>query len=277
MNDNIKTCFVIMPIGDMEGYDAGHFDRVYKHLIKPACEAAGLAPVRGDEVKATNYIAIDILQRILKSDIVVCDLSGKNPNVMYELGIRQAFDQPIVLIKDRRTDRVFDIQGLRTLDYLETLRVDSVLQDQESIREAITATLKMEDHEVNSLVSLLGVEKAKLGKTTEVSGETTVVLNAIEDISSRLGAIELRDSFQAISKRSTSSLKSIDRSSLTLQNGEKFDTGDSVYEGTDGKFKLIGTFEGSTSDTLILKSEEGRLFEIGFGESRIKRLTNIPI
>ena len=69
-----------------------------------------------DDVKATNYIVIDILQRILASDLVVCDLSARNANVLYELGIRQAFDKPTVLLKNKQTDRIFDIQGLRTID-----------------------------------------------------------------------------------------------------------------------------------------------------------------
>lgn len=33
----LKTCFVIMPISDVDGYPKGHFDRVYKHIIEPAC------------------------------------------------------------------------------------------------------------------------------------------------------------------------------------------------------------------------------------------------
>ena len=79
MSTSQKTCFIIMPFSDMEGYESGHFSRVYEHLIRPACVTAGVEPVRGDEVKGTNYIAIDILQRILKSDIVICDLSVLTP------------------------------------------------------------------------------------------------------------------------------------------------------------------------------------------------------
>ncbi len=41
----------------------------------------------------TNYIVIDILKKILESEFVLCDLSAKNPNVFYELGIRQAFNK----------------------------------------------------------------------------------------------------------------------------------------------------------------------------------------
>lgn len=46
-----KICFVIMPIADVEGYDPGHFNRVYEFIIKPACRIAQFKPIRADEVK----------------------------------------------------------------------------------------------------------------------------------------------------------------------------------------------------------------------------------
>ena len=86
------TCFVIMPISDVDTYDKGHFGRVYEYIIKPACAAAGFRPTRADEVQATNYIVVDILRKILDAEMMICDLSSRNPNVLYELGIRQAFN-----------------------------------------------------------------------------------------------------------------------------------------------------------------------------------------
>jgi hypothetical protein len=98
-----KGCFVVMPISDVPGYAVGHFSRVYEFLIAPACERAGYNPFRADQVNKTNYIVIDILQRLVSADMVLCDISGRNPNVLYELGIRQAFNKPSVLIKDELT------------------------------------------------------------------------------------------------------------------------------------------------------------------------------
>ncbi|OBY36451.1 hypothetical protein PR729_14340 [Providencia rettgeri] len=60
-----KTCFVIMPIADTAGYEHGHFTRVYKHLIKPACERAGFIPIRADDVSSSNMIVVDILKKKL--------------------------------------------------------------------------------------------------------------------------------------------------------------------------------------------------------------------
>lgn len=88
-----KTCFVIMPISDVDGYDSGHFTRVYEHLIKPACEQAGFKPERADETPRTDVIMAGILKKIIACDIAICDLSSRNANVFYELGLRHAFNK----------------------------------------------------------------------------------------------------------------------------------------------------------------------------------------
>lgn len=88
-------CFVIMPISDVHGYEPGHFGRVYEHILKPAIIAAGYLPVRADDTIKTDYIVVGIIQKIVESEMVICDFSARNPNVMYELGIRHAFNKPV--------------------------------------------------------------------------------------------------------------------------------------------------------------------------------------
>ena len=91
-----------MPISDAEGYDSGHFDRVFSYIIKPACEKAGFVANRADKSNKTDYIVIDILRQIINSDMAICDLSSRNSNVFFELGLRQAFNLKTVLIKDKK-------------------------------------------------------------------------------------------------------------------------------------------------------------------------------
>lgn len=197
-------CFVIMPISDVEGYEVGHFGRVYEHIIKPACRIAGFRPVRADEVQVTNYIVIDILRKILDANMVICDLSAINPNVLYELGIRQAFNSPVTLIKDSRTSRVFDIQGLRYIEYDESLRIDKIANAVEAIANTLKNTSALGEDEVNSLVQLLGVRPAKL-QSIEISDDTGLLLNAINDIGARLSRLE-EYTFQSPLKRNLKTL-----------------------------------------------------------------------
>ena len=157
--DQSNDCFIIMPISDYEGYDKGHFKKVYEDILKIACEKAGFNPVRADDVKQTNLIHLDILQKLIKSPMALCDLSTRNPNVLFELGLRQAFDKPTVLVQEIGTPKIFDISPLRFSEYRKELKYREVLEDQNFIAEAIKATKEATDkgEGVNSIVGLLSL------------------------------------------------------------------------------------------------------------------------
>lgn len=184
------VCFVLMPISDPEGYETGHFRRVYEHLIVPSCEKAGFNPVRADEVKKTNHIVLDVLKKIIESEMVLCDLSSKNPNVLYELGVRQAFNLPVTIIKDESTSRIFDIQGIRDIQYDDSLRIDTTEDSIDEISSVIENNYEKDEEEVNSLVQLLSIEPAQIPSSTELSDETSLLFESISSISERLASIE---------------------------------------------------------------------------------------
>ena len=154
-----KECFIIMPISDVDGYPKGHFGHVYENIIYPSCEMAGYRAVRADEVKATNLIHLDILKNLIDAPIAICDLSSRNPNVLFELGIRQAFDKPVVLIQEAGTPKIFDIAPLRYLEYSKEMKYHDVLQMQKELKDAIEATAAADGEKgnVNSIVKLLAL------------------------------------------------------------------------------------------------------------------------
>lgn len=154
-----NDCFIIMPIAEPEGYDNGHFKKVYEDLFKVACAKSGFKAIRADEVQQTNLIHLDILQKLIDSPMAICDLSNRNPNVLFELGLRQAFDKPTVLVQECGTPKIFDISPLRYTEYRKELKYREVLEDQESIAEALNATKKATDkgEGINSIINLLSL------------------------------------------------------------------------------------------------------------------------
>lgn len=269
-----KSCFVIMPISDIEGYESGHFSRVYTHLIKPACEDAGYDPIRADEVASTNYIVIDILSKIVESELVICDLSGKNPNVLYELGIRQAFNLPTVLIKDIKTDKIFDIQGLRYMEYNQTLRVDAVQKQVKELSKVIRETMKAKGQDINSLVQLLGVKPAKLPSQVELSSETSVILSAIKDLSNRITSLEQVAYSHAMPNAMISQSNKIQTLSDGVYkiNGEKMSIGDTLY--------ILGEELGQLADVtphqVLIKNKNGKISKISANDPRFDQISIVP-
>jgi len=112
--------FVVMPFGtktDAAGQEI-QFNEVYKRLIRPALEKAGLKAFRADEEHGAGDIRADMFQELLLADLVLADISIDNPNVWYELGVRHALrSRGVVLISGGRTPKAFDIYTDRKLRY----------------------------------------------------------------------------------------------------------------------------------------------------------------
>jgi hypothetical protein len=105
------TCFVMMPFSDPLGK---HYELIYK----PAIVRAGLTPVRADsDIFGTGKIIDQILSGILAAKVLVAELTGRNPNVFYELGLAHALKKPVVLISADEQDVPFDVRHIRVIGY----------------------------------------------------------------------------------------------------------------------------------------------------------------
>lgn len=188
-------CFIIMPIADRDRYEAGHFKRLYEWVVKPACEVAGYKPVRVDDVSSSNPIVADILNRIVEAPMAICDISGLNANVMFELGIRQAYGKPVALIKDERTKSVFDISGLRYTEYASSLRADLVKGNVCNIADMINET--REGGGITSLMALVDIDAAQLPQSPQVSDDSKLILQKLHSLSRRMEKLDFRHSSSA--------------------------------------------------------------------------------
>ncbi|MXV36939.1 MULTISPECIES: hypothetical protein [unclassified Saccharibacter] len=175
-----------MPIADMEGYDPGHFGRVYRNIIIPSCEKAGFNPIRADDVKRTNLIHVDILKYLLSAEMVICDLSGRNPNVLFELGLRQAFDKPTVLMQEKGTAQIFDISSLRYTEYSRHMHYDDVLDVQKKLTNSLEETYahRDDDSNVNSLIRLLSLTEPAQPKPPKdpQAAQMSMILSELQDL-----------------------------------------------------------------------------------------------
>lgn len=106
----LDTCFVMMPFGEW-------FDRYYQEIYVPAIKEAGFEPVRADELFTTGSVVEQIWEQIEKSKLLLADLSGKNPNVFYELGLSHAARKPVVFTAAEVEDVPFDLRHLRVIIY----------------------------------------------------------------------------------------------------------------------------------------------------------------
>ena len=106
--------FVLMPFDK-------NFDDTYQLGIKAACESARAYCERVDEQVFTDNILSRIINQIAKADIVVADMSNRNPNVFYETGYAHALGKTVILLTRRTEDIPFDMNQYPHIVYGESL------------------------------------------------------------------------------------------------------------------------------------------------------------
>ncbi len=132
-------CGIVMPISAIEGCAEHHWTEVLG-IVRSSVEAAGFEPNLVSDADEVGFINKRIVQNIYENPIVVCDVSCKNPNVMFELGMRLAFDKPTVIIKDDKTAYSFDIGGIEHLPYPRDLRFGAIVDFKLKLTEKLKAT-----------------------------------------------------------------------------------------------------------------------------------------
>ncbi|MFC2000510.1 hypothetical protein ACFLXE_07155 [Chloroflexota bacterium] len=103
-------CFVIMPFEEP-------FHRYYQEVFAPAIRKAKLTPLRADEIEKPGVIVDQIWRGIQEAEVLLADLTGRNANVMYELGLAHALGKPVVQLVQSVTDLPFDLKALRHIIY----------------------------------------------------------------------------------------------------------------------------------------------------------------
>lgn len=112
------VAFIAMPFSEKTAsYKQGYFDEVLKHLITPAAVRANFNS-RTAKKAGSEVIQSTIVNDLYNADLVIVDLTEHNPNVLFELGMRIAFNKPVCLIRAKGTGAIFDIDHmLRVYDY----------------------------------------------------------------------------------------------------------------------------------------------------------------
>lgn len=105
-----KTCFIMMPFDD-------RFQSYYERIFSAAAQYSGLRPIKVDEIYTPTQISDDIFRLIRDAEIILADVTGKNPNVNYELGIAHALGKKTVIITQNGDDVPFDYRHLRYIQY----------------------------------------------------------------------------------------------------------------------------------------------------------------
>lgn len=196
-------CGIVMPISAIDGCSEGHWADI-QDILTEAIEDAGFDANLVSNADDVGIIHKRIIQNLYDNPVVVCDVSGKNPNVMFELGLRLAFDKPTIIVKDDKTAYSFDTSAIEHLEYPRDLRFSRIVEFKQKLTEKIKAThdKAATDSTYTTFLKHFGeFTVAKLDKK-EISGQEYILeeLKALRYAMRRIERTQVPRDFEPTSK-----------------------------------------------------------------------------
>lgn len=147
-----KICFIISPIGEEGTEIREDSDQVLKHIITGPMEQLGYEVIRADKISEPGIITTQIIEHIVEDALVIADLTGKNPNVFYELALRHAIRKPLVQMIKKGEVIPFDVAATRIIQF-DLHNLDSVAAAKDDILSQVKS-LESGKSEVHNPISV---------------------------------------------------------------------------------------------------------------------------
>lgn len=153
MSEEKPSCFIIMPISTPDSChkqykdDSEHFQHVQDHLFIPAIKKAGHEPLLPKST-GSEIIHAEIIEKLTKSAMVLCDMSILNANVFFELGVRTSLNKPVALIVDDKTPKIpFDLSNVNRHEYKSALNAWELESEIDLLAQHIDESYKKSQNE----------------------------------------------------------------------------------------------------------------------------------
>ncbi len=162
------------------------FDLIYRDLIHPAIEAAGMEPIRADEETVNGIIHKPMYERLILCDYALADLTTANANVFYELGIRHAV-KPFTTVTIMASGSVlpFDLNAVRCYPYgyAKETGLTAIDEDKEKITQKLVNAKKKKDTDspVYQLVDGISFQNSVAHQKTDIFRDLVTYNQTIKD------------------------------------------------------------------------------------------------
>lgn len=166
MSDETPVCGLVLPISAIEDCSEAHWAEV-QDILTQAISSAGFDANVVSDSDDVGVIQKRIIQNLYDNPVVVVDVSAKNPNVMFEFGMRLAFDKPTIVVKDDQTLYSFDTSAIEHIEYPRDLRFSQIVHFKEKLAAKIKATYETSQTDSNYTTFLKHFGEFKVAKIEE--------------------------------------------------------------------------------------------------------------
>lgn len=158
-----KTCFLITPLGDEDSKIRRDTSGLIDSIISPVLEELDIILSVAHKISTPGSITHQIIEHLLEDDLVIANLTGLNPNVMYELAIRHAKRLPVVSIAEIGTKLPFDLAEERTIFYKNDMA--GIISLKDNLKESIVTALKViPDNPIYRVINSTLIKESKVIK-----------------------------------------------------------------------------------------------------------------
>ncbi|MHA3226086.1 hypothetical protein ACV7JQ_09110 [Globicatella sulfidifaciens] len=195
MNNNMENnkenneCFFITPIGSTKSNEREKMNALKDEILNPILSEFNLKLSVANTIDEAGSITDQIFQKIVNSRLVIVDLTGLNPNVMYELAVRHSFGLPCVMICDIDTKLPFDILADRTIFFSNTIQGSGELKKE--LRSKIESAL---NSKVDNPV-IRAVNKATILEHSNEDNMNNLIVNMLDQVLGVVSKIERENEF----------------------------------------------------------------------------------
>ena len=181
-----KTCFIVTPIG-LEGSDIRRkTDGLIDVALNPVLAEFGYEGLPAHKIAEPGSIPEQVIEHLLNDELVIANLTGLNPNVMYELAVRHATKLPVICIAEQGTQLPFDIASERTIFYVDNI---AGVND---LKTKLHSSLEASTKEKNSDNPIYRAQKNFTFRKDTKGDAQTFIIDRLSGIERRLTNIELQ-------------------------------------------------------------------------------------
>jgi heterodisulfide reductase subunit C len=171
-----KTCGLVMPISSIDERTEQHWLDV-RSVLNDAIKDAGFEANLVSDADDIGVIQKRIVQNLYENPLVLCDVSARNPNVMFELGMRLAFDKAVIIVKGDHTPYIFDTGQIEHLEYPRDLRFTDIVKFKKNVTYKIKATYESANNDPKyvSFLKQFGSFSVPIIDSEEVSRDEFII------------------------------------------------------------------------------------------------------
>ncbi|SEQ85364.1 TIR domain-containing protein [Epilithonimonas lactis] len=265
-----NSCFVVMPFSNL-------YQIEYESIIKPTLEELNIQCVRGDEIYSKQRIMDDIWESIKSCRFVIAELTGKNPNVLYEIGLAHAIGKPVIILTRNSDDVPFDLKDLRYLYYDVNDPFWGI-----NLKKGLTNLINkvIENPEIeNYLSGITSIPKEKFPEIKQIENKKITTLTEFDITGNWKGSWEFNDAIHSITMNLNQSENIISGvATINFTEDESITVVQQIFEGKINQDRIIlqgvnytyierGESSDYGLDSFDLKYHNGKLIGEAFDDS----------